>query len=337
LIKKGIGKILAMGFTQKGSLYYGISHNNMNVYIATLDPETGKILGPPKMAGKRFEGFNRDPNYSSDGKYLAYISNRGTLGLNSNRPHVLCIRSLETGQERELLPALNQIIDPLWSPDCRSLLVRGRDNKNCIGIYQIDAQTGDVTTIVLSDEYEEILFHSLEWSRDGKAIFYTIWDKKHNLCQIIFRDFKTGTEKILYNAPEKENLDFISLSPDGNWLALTNRRGERVLKIMPVVGGESRELYRFVDYRGEFSIPITWTVDGKYIIFSMQQSGKKYASKWDFFRIPFEGGEPEKLGLEMSGLYNPSIHPDGHHIAFGSNGSNPKWREVWVMENFLPE
>ena len=343
-----------MGFTRDGSFYYGCGLGNKaekfsrafkDVYIAKLDPETGKILIPPKKAITRFEGFNIAPSYSPDGKYLAYISTRGTLGLTPNyRPRALCIRSLETGEERELLPKLKRIDFPRWSPDCRSFLVMGRDSRDRKGIFQIDAQTGDVAPIVLSDEYKDV--GSYEWSRDGKAVFYTLNNETDNICQIILRDLETGIEEVLYHASGEETLNFgISLSPDGDWLALINfnvfgvysitRRGKRALKIMPAAGGEPRDLYVFTDNWNNRPIPIVWTADGKYILF-LREKPEKDDPKWELCRISADGGEPERLGLEMTRFeFNSlSVHPDGQHIAFST--STTRLGEIWVMENLLP-
>jgi hypothetical protein len=57
-------------------------------------------------------------------------------------------------------------------------------------------------------------------------------------------------------------------------------------------------------------------------------------NKCSLWRIPLEGGEPEKLGLEMSSIEHLSIHPDGQRFAFYT--ITAKIAEVWVMENFLP-
>ena len=100
---------------------------------------------------------------------------------------------------------------------------------------------------------------------------------------------------------------------------------------MPVTGGEPRELCRFE--KGELIFSITWTVDGKYILFAIKGPRQ---DKWDLCRIPAKGGELEKLGLEMIGIRDLSFHPDGRHIVFFSHGSTVKPNEVWVMENFLP-
>ena len=104
---------------------------------------------------------------------------------------------------------------------------------------------------------------------------------------------------------------------------------------MPAAGGEPRELYRLEKEEG-FGPSTTWSADGKYILFTKQPLKQNYPKR-ELYRISAEGGEIEKLGLKMLQINNLSVNPDGKHIAFSSLGSNPKFREVWVMENFLPE
>ena len=52
----------------------------------------------------------------------------------------------------------------------------------------------------------------------------------------------------------------------------------------------------------------------------------------ELWRIPAEGGQPEKLGLE--GALSVRVHPDGRQIAFVRS---ERRAEIWKMENFLPE
>ena len=292
-----------------------------DVYFAKLDPNTGEILVPPKKAIESFEGYNMTPVYSPDGKYLAYIRRI--------RPSdVLCIHSLETGQEREFSPKLKQIELPRWSPDCSSILVTGKDFNNRWGIYLIDTQTGDVTSIVLSGG-------SGDWSHDGEDIFYVRMNY-NNLSQIMLREIESGTEKEIYLASDNNRL-YLSCSPDGKWLAFLNRE-KGVLRIIPATGGEPRELCRF-DKGEEFGFSFTWTPDGKFILFAIRPPGnsarQREKNKFSLLRIPIEGGEPEKFGLEMNFIGHLSVHPDGQHIAFYT--MTDRLAEVWVMENFLPE
>ncbi|MHC4753186.1 MAG: M56 family metallopeptidase, partial [Planctomycetota bacterium] len=120
---KGPFPPLGLGFTRDGSFYYGHRPNRTNVYIAEIDPVTGKIVVPPHEAINRFVESNGTPDYSPDGKYLAYVSRRPPMPTRyTTNPigNVLCIRSLETGEEREFRPEINKFGWPRWSPDGRS-------------------------------------------------------------------------------------------------------------------------------------------------------------------------------------------------------------------------
>jgi len=321
LVKPDIGRFSTMGFIRDGSFYYHFGGEFIrDVYFAKLDPETGETLVPIKRAINSFEGYNISPDYSPDGKYLAYIRRIQHID-------VLCIHSLETGEEREFSLKLKRIELPRWAPDGSSILVTGQDLNNRWGVYQIDTQTGDVSSIVLNGG-------GGDWSHDGRDIFYSRMND-NNLSQIMLRERESGTEKEIYLASDNGRL-YLSCSPDGKLLAFMNRR-KGVLKIVPAAGGESRVLFRLDQGEG-FGHSITWTPDGKYILFviippgnSLRQPEKNKCSLW---RIPAEGGEPEKLGLEMNSIEHPSVHPDGQHIAFFTIIA--KLAEVWVMENFLP-
>jgi Tol biopolymer transport system component len=75
---------------------------------------------------------------------------------------------------------------------------------------------------------------------------------------------------------------------------------------------------------------LSWTPDGRYILFEMRNLG--HLEPTELWRVPAEGGEAQKL-LEMDGLTDISVHPDGQHIAFTVGSTQ---FEVWAMESFLP-
>ena len=100
---------------------------------------------------------------------------------------------------------------------------------------------------------------------------------------------------------------------------------------MPAAGGEPRELHRCEQEDNNFAA-LTCSPDGKYILSAIREGRQNKCSLW---RIPMEGGEPQKLRSEMNeGTYALSVHPDGQHIAFGADTG--VLVEVWAMENFLP-
>ncbi len=323
LVRRNIGSIEPLGFTQKGSFYFNTSRLLFNIYTATLDPATGKIIEPPNKLALPYEGYNYSPTWSPDGKYLAYTSLRGHM----NSRHVLCIYSVETGKIRELWPKSN-FSYPRWSHDGSSIIVQATVGGGSEGIHRINAQTGDVAPLIQKKAGEDV--YSAQISPDGKSIFYVHGDDTTKLYQILVRNLDTGKEKELYRALS-DNL-FISLSRDGQWLALINRAKKRVLKVISTAGGEPRELHRFEQERG-FIAYLTWTPDGRYIYFS--KSDPEW--KWELWRISSEGGKPQNLGLKRGLIEHLCVHPDGRHIAFSSPPSNRKPEELWVLENFLPK
>jgi Tol biopolymer transport system component len=325
LIKLGMPRILPMGLTRDGSFYYGYGPRSEDIYVAKLDPDTGKIIGQPQNAVQRYEGLSSYPSYSPDGKRLAYVCARGPIVFPVGRSDALRVRSLETGKDREVSTEPARIFAPRWFADGRAILVAGQDD-NGTGIYKVDTETGQTKLIV--HDAPGISFHYHEASLDGKALFYVRTEREKDVCRILLRDLDSGKEEALYQGRVGENFT-LSLSPDGSRLAFFNRNDHRVLRIIPAKGGEPRELLRF-EQKGRHIVPMAWTPDGKYILFSKQFNRDE--AKWDLWRMPVDGGEPEAMGLgkRFSSL---SIHPDGNQIAFHVQRL---FNEVWVMENFLP-
>jgi len=338
MIKKDIGFIVPLGFTQNGNFYYGVDNQMTDIYSIQIDSDTGKILSPPKKATQHYEGSNRYPAYSKDGKYLAYVSTRGPGPVPRS---VLCIRDVQTGKERELHPELNGYTSPCWSPDGRFISVEVEDKKDDhYGICLIDTQTGDIDPIIQIDP--EIVIFSHRWSIDGKTIFYTKSESEAKVpyykrkSHIYMHDVASGQDTVLSGSPT--DAKDIDISPDGHWLVLLNRDDKRVLRVIPASGGESRILYSFED-QGFLVISPTWVAGGRYILFYRGKTDSDEPSRSfnELVRIPAEGGELQRLGLVMTEFRHFSAHPDGQQIVFHSRGSETKWPEIWVMENFLPE
>jgi len=334
MIKRYMGEIWPMGFTKKGTFYYGQSPSVTDAYIIKIDLEKGKILSPPKKVSQRFIGSNRYPEWSPDGKYIAYVSQRirGPARVGSR---VLCIRSLETGKVRELTPRLKNFGRLRWSPDGRSILVSGVDEKEKRGFFTIDVQTGDVSLVLERKPDTNITLCG--WSPDGKKIFYTLNNTKGEMFfRIILFDLETKKEKEIFSTPAQvEVITRAVLSPDGQMLAYATFDQEKqtsILKTIPAVGGETRDLHVLKAPQGFRSI--AWAADSQGILFSKSLSDKLEEQKCELWRIPVDGGEAQNLGLSMDQLVIMGINPDGKHMAYTSGRGSA---EVWVMENFLPE
>ena len=330
-IELGAPQIVPMGVTRSGSLYYGIATLATNVYVARFDAGTGRITGQPEKAVQRFEGLSSEPSYSPDGRYLTYVCAKGPLnGMDWNRQNILRIRSLETGAEREIVTGIRSIDTLRWFPDNRNILLAGHHDGDSKSLYKVDTLTGQVAVIL--NDAPGVRFRDHDTSADGKAFYYVRIEKAKDLCQILLRNLENGGERELYRAPAAESF-FITRSPDGKWLAFLNRTlnraDNRIFRVIPADGGEVRELFRG-DQKDDATLPIAWTADSRYILFSRHDSS---TAAWALWRAPVAGGKPEKLGLDQQ-CDSVSAHPNGRLIAF-SLYEKPT-NEVWVMENFFP-
>ncbi len=310
LVRQGLGRIQPIGFAGNGSYYYGLRTGMRDVQVAEMDLESGRVLVQPAPAAQQFVGSNIAPDWSPDGQYLAYLSRR------TGRPsvgRVVCIRSLKTGEVRELSPGLNFMYRLRWFPDGRAVYVTDFASSEP-DLHRVDVETGKA--IAVHRNVAETAF-----SRDGRTVFYWRFDSADKQYPIIARDLQTGQEKELYRGPQLRSM---SLSSDGRQLAFVERQPQagasRALKVMPVTGGAPRTLIEGVGWQG----PVAWTPDSRQLVFARGD---------ELWRMPVEGGNPHKLGLAMEQLSDLRIHPDGRRIAFVAGRHKT---EVWVMENFLP-
>lgn len=302
-IKREIGQVQPMGFTRNGSFYYSVSTGMSDVYLATLDPETGKLASPPKLVSSRYTGNNEQPAWSPDGQYLVYKSVRGVRALYGQG--IISILSIDTGQQREIVPQVNFFGAPRFSPEGQ-LVVRSSGEADSVTL-KIDEQTGAASPYVGNLESRRVFFASTD--------------------SIRVRNPDTGEEKVVYRAPQP-----IAVPSAWGW------RGQRIAFIMGNalmvmrVDGEARELLKLKEPE-KFRLVngAMWTTDGRYILFIKKANEQAPDELWS---IPAEGGQAQNLGVAMEELRELRVHPDGRRLAFTGGKKNAS--EIWVMENFLP-
>lgn len=323
LVKSDIGQGIPLGFSPEGSFYYGVGIGGRNIYMATLEPATASLLSQPVPAAETYMGANSAPEWSPDGKSLAYISQR------SREQSVVVIRNLQTGAQREFTPdiKLRQTLPQRrlrWSPDGSTLLAFGGRRKGGErGIYLIDVETGAV-----SFEFEGPAKYA-EWSPDGKGFFYRGAGPEKDL--LFYRSLETGRIREIHRVRPPDHLGAFIVSPDGRQIVIHEGGGNGpVLKVIPAEGGEPRELYRGPHDQHA----LAWTPDGRHILFgSPNLPTHPDAGPMELWRILVSGGSPERVGFAKEGRFHDlRISPDGKRLAFTAQEPSG---EVWVIENFL--
>ena len=319
--------IRSLGFTRDGAYYYATSDAGQRAYTASLDLEKGLVTTSPAPA-QQILGSNEAPEWSPDGKFLAYIHNGSSI----------VIRSLETGTERSLTPKTMQRFFTVgrgerylrWSPDGLQLLApQGRV------LFLVDVKTGEASPTVTDPRSRYG-----RWSRDGKIVFYArqLGLLNDSAAQIVRLNLDTQQKEVLYTSElPGENLSSLEISPDGRSLAFSDAAQEKtsgdeetVLMVMPAEGGQPRLLLKVPE--SEWVKVVGWTPDAREILFArdLKLATTPSTTLW---RIRIDGGEPRKLDLGMNVLNDIRFHPDGRRVAFDSG---QRGNEIWVMEHLLP-
>ncbi len=326
-----------------------------HVYLAAIDPETGKLTGAPKRVSKPGDGRERaiSPAFSRDGKHLAYFVAPAFEKTPEGRrygPGNIVIRSLESGQEREvaLLPKLSDKGSGpwlRWAPDGRAILVLGWTETLGHCVYRVDVDTGKLNPMVPEEAQTATDWQLLgeristegdylgwgELSPDGKTLFFARvhFDPKAPSgrqlmgCRVVARDVDTSEEREIYRNPDGMTGAVIyAASPDGQHVVIGNNTS---VVILSTAGGEPHELLRLGE--GFDRRTLAWTPDSRSLLLvKVRRTGRGYmnvyegSKRFELWRVAADGGEPELLDVLPLGLGHSidrlRVRPDGRQIAF---------------------
>jgi Tol biopolymer transport system component len=325
LVRSDIGNVVSLGLADSGKLYlgtHGSGFDSGDVYVASIDVATGRVLSPPALAAPTYVGTNRFPEWSPDGRSMAYASLRRS-GASSHV--VIGVRS-DTGQAREISPSpgLDMVRGLQWAPDGQSLIASGRDVKGRYGIFTVDARTGRSSLLVAKGERQNPLGLA-GMSLDGKRLYYVVHNFGEPFLTVMERELASGVDRRI------RQLDVVRgarVSPDGRYIAVRGGTPDKPsVSLLSTSGGELRDLLS--PAASDFDGRLGWAPDSS-AVYLVVRGG--------LLRLPLDGSGPRKVdlkwGRDFLGISLFSVHPDGQRIAFETQPVR-KPTEIWVLENFL--
>lgn len=307
-----------LGITRAGAVYYGVTTNLNDVHLVSIDPESAAVLSPPSRAIEHVVGGHTSPDWSADGRLLSYlVSGRG-----------IAIRAMDTGETRELKPALTGMSNVRLSPDGRALAVIATDpGTGRRGIFRVDAQTGEATRLIESPP--DVYPFLLSWMPDGRSLVYRNIATKTSASVAVQLDVDARTERTVLDT----HIVSMSLSNDGRHLAYVTDKPSWQLMVVPTSGGDPKPV----------ALPgvptplmvMTWTPDDRHLLLQAATPGSPPAAQaTDLWLVSRDGGQPRKVDLKLrfGGATQARFNPRTGQLAITAIESR---REVWVMENIV--
>ncbi|WP_371017656.1 S9 family peptidase [Pseudalkalibacillus sp. JSM 102089] len=186
------------------------------------------------------EKKDHSPRWSSDGKTIAFVSNRS--GENQ-----IWLISTDGGEARQLSDLKSGVSAPVWKPDGSSLLVLSKDTK--------EKEEGRKPLVVTD----------LQYKADGSGFL------DNNFLQVVLIEVTSGEKRIEWLTDAPFNHSSPNWSPDGQSIVYVRDRCEEQGSYMRAdifiqglnEGSEPEQLNR---EGGSFSTP-NWSPDGKKLSF----------------------------------------------------------------------
>lgn len=173
--------------------------------ILTVPAEKGDVRNLTGTSGVR----EREPNWSPDGKWIAYFSDR------TGEMEIFVISQDGRGLERQVTSGGKVYRRGLrWSPDSKKLLFADKDQS----LYWVEVDSGAITKIVKA-EYNDITDYA--WSPDSKWIAYI--QKGSNRLGSLYLHSLDLNSSYPVTGPTTDDLDPV-FDPGGKYLFFLSNR-----------------------------------------------------------------------------------------------------------------
>ena len=201
-------------------------------YLISPDGAREVELLPPAVAFRVWGGFSRD------GQYVAFAATDPggddfhiyTLNLKAEELRPLRVYS---GRGGTYVAA--------WRPDRAGLLLTRTRGEDANDVLYLDMTAGDGGGVeTLFQPAVAARYASFAWTPDARG-FYVATDQDRDFAGLAFYDMQTRRLRWV-ETPERD-VEAVSLSPDGRWLAWTeNEGGFSVLRLRDLRGGRTDTL-----------------------------------------------------------------------------------------------
>jgi Tol biopolymer transport system component len=333
LLRGNMADVQLFGLSRAGSLLYQTGARQVDFNLATVDFESGRVVGIEQLEAPAGASSISPLAWSPDGHRLAYatfVEGRRALALKADN------RTRDQVYYFDFNP--ESVGGATWSPDGRSLIIGGTTRSGRIfdlmSMYRIDLGSGAAEPLfppVLEfDREKDLRMGITAVSPDGRFVYMYKGKMSSPGFALWKRDLAEDKEIELYRPAAPSGIGVGGPSPDGKWLPfmLSPIGGdERHIMVLPTAGGPP---IRLATRTGGWGVSFAWSPDSKWLLWA--QGREEGTEVW---AVPIAGGEARKLAIQAHTFFGLAVHPDGKRIAYAETKVSNE--EIWLLENFLPK
>ncbi|HWQ19106.1 MAG TPA: S9 family peptidase [Methanotrichaceae archaeon] len=294
------------------------------------------------------DSSNSNPQWSPDGKTIAFISTRSGMpeiwSMPADGGEAVQITDVDTGADAFK-----------WSPDGKSIAFTTQDaqteeRKRAV-VEKDDAQVVDrdiyvwgtpktTTNLWLAEKNSSrydlqrltegsFTISSWDWSPDGRSIAFTYAPSQNDFFNSTLTRVDIDGGKLITLARINRTLGSVAFSPDGGSIAWGTSDGFLTfyISIVPSNGGSPRSLKEMTG-RGSL---IGWSKDGR-SIYALEENG----TEWDILALPADGSATEVL-FKAGFIGMASINRQRDMLGFVmENATSPPEAYVSKLDDFKP-
>ena len=352
-VKDGMQDVYpVLGWTARG-LAYSQYQQAEDIYTVGVDPATGEVRGSPRLIPYRRTGHNIFPEWSPDGRYLAFVSSASSYPSEPDRRLVVLPSS--GGEAREFPTPAQRLWTLRWFGDNRGLGITGHDARGDRNLFRLTLASGEWRAYPLPVTDSALQWNGMyfDWNADGSRYVYG-WQDSFRATEltIIERDLQQARERVIYRGKPAFAVDRyrgLRASPDRRSMSFTSVSGVHVLDLE---SGQVRVLRESgtgnpqTAYRPS-EVP-TWSTNGRALLINRTENLDTEKQAMELRLIPTDGGEIRRIppGPELTRVLSvssgrsaprPRIEhivwsPDGTRLAFGVTATR---LDTFLIENPL--
>ncbi|HEU0184817.1 MAG TPA: winged helix-turn-helix domain-containing protein [Blastocatellia bacterium] len=258
--------------------------------------------------------------FSPDGNQIAFVWDGGK-GDNSD----IYVKLIGAGQPLRLTTNPAADTHPVWTPDGRYIAFL-RQSAEGSGFYLIPALGGIERKVADVFPYRDPFQGNSQYvAPDGKFLAVVDKNSQEEPFSIYLVSIETGEkQKVTAPAAGAAGDSYPAFSPDGKTLAFLRSSSQATtdLYLRGVDdGGEPRRL----TFDNTSILGFAWSSDNREIVFSSRRGGSIY-SLW---RIPVNGGTPERLPTIGQNVISPAISRQGGRLVYTESLDD---QNIWRLE-----